>query len=247
MEEELKKKNNKGLIIGLILFLVICLGFSVFFIFQVISDDNTNQQSENNESETNNTEEPKEIQFTELTKYELGEAETKEITIGDNKFTLKKGFINSTEVKYNTGFYVADNLIIAYGNNQFGEIYAFYDLNLNEITTVNFDGFRFSPSLYLEEGKILVKANYNPMDQEEGQLIGNLILKSCDIAPKNSKKLSEVEDSIKEHATEVINGIYQIKYENNQVSLELFKAEQTVQQYLEESDLNKTCAVEINS
>ena len=245
MEE---KKDNKGIMLGVIIFLFVCLIAILFFMFKMVYVGDKTQQEE---TTTSDTTESSEEGFTELTKYELQEGEEKEITIGDKNFTIKKKdsrvYLNDKELELSSaGIYVTNKLIISIAHNQFGNLYSFYDLDLNKLSLNNSEGYRLT-DLYLQDEKLLVKAEYNPTEWEEAQIIGNLIIQPCEIAQKNSKKLSEYQDVIKEHENDVLAGIYQIKYVNNQLNFELFESTQTVKQNLDSSDLTKMCAIEKNS
>lgn len=249
MEE---KKNNKVLIVGLILILVLCLVYTLFFMYKMVSSSDNNSNETSNTKINNNEETEQTGQFTELTKYELEEGEEEEITIEGKKVIFKyqdkKMYINGKEVGNQSTFIITNKLIIFSVTNQFSTDYDFYDLNANKIEEENFSDYRLDfEGLYLKEGKLLTKARNNPTEWEEGQVIANLITEPCDIAQENSKKLSEYENVVKEHENDIIQGIYEIKYENNKMILELYERIQTVKEYLEGLDLNSICAIEKNS
>ena len=193
MEEE--KKNNKGIIIGIIIFLVLCLIAIIYFIFKNVYVGPNNTPSELNETETNDTSEEKQVEFTELTKYTLEEGEEKQITYDKKTIKLSKKnnkyFLDDKEFVESRGIYITNQLIITYNTGQFGEIYEFYDFNLNKIQQEkNENCFIQYNNLRLENNKLLTSHLDNYDTNPE---------KKCDF------------------------GTYEIKYQNNIIKYELNK------------------------
>ena len=107
-----KEKNKKGLIIGIIVFLSICLIAIIFFMFKMVYVGDKTKENTN----TTNIEETTDEGFTELTKYELQEGEEKEISVDNKTIKLSKKenicFINDKEIE-NCGIYVTNKFIIS--------------------------------------------------------------------------------------------------------------------------------------
>ena len=245
MEEE--KKNNKGIIVGIIRFLVLCLIAIIYFIFKNVYVGPNNTPSELNETETNDTSEEKQVEFTELTKYTLEEGEEKEITVADKKITLKKEnnkyYLNNKELYAETSvIYVTNQVILCSpSEGQFGAIYYAYDLNGNKIDIESEDA-QFS-NLRIESGKLMVDAFIMKTHWMEGYRIGNLRtvpegMGDC------SKKLSDYPEIIEEHKNEILDADYYFDYVDNKLILKELQVKLTVEELAK--DASNVCVEENN-
>lgn len=234
MEEE--KKNNKGLMVGIILFLVICLISIFYFMFKMtyVGNKTTNEKTEQTQTET---EDNNKVLFTELTKYELQEGEEKEVTVGDKTISISKKetklYLNDKEVEKNTGFYVTNKFIIFYNSGQNGETYEFYDLKGEKIYSTPENNYYWN--LRIENQKLLVDGadttNYN---LEYGTLtIENISIEPCDlIGNGKGKSINEYSNIIENHKEESLEATYNITIKNQTIIIELEKKLVKVEKYL---------------
>lgn len=246
MEE---KKDNKGLLVGIIIFLIICLVAIFYFMFKmtyVENKDNTNNNtSESEQKETTNQEEG----FTELTKYELQEGEEKEITIKNKTIKLKrkddKYYINDKEVESNIPIikaYVTNKIILfEKGPGQFGATYIVYDLDGNKID-IEAEEAQYN-NLRCENGKLMVDAFIFKTHWTEGYRIGNLLTEPEGMG-KCSKKLSDYPNIIEEHKEDVLEANYYFDYTNNKLILKVDEVKLTVAELAK--DASKICVSESN-
>ena len=234
MEE---KKDNKGLLVGIIIFLIICLVAIFYFIFKmtyVENKDNTNNNtSESEQKETTNQEEG----FTELTKYELQEGEEKEITIKNKTIKLKrkddKYYINDKEIENTMGFYVTNKLIFSYNTGQNGEQYKIYNLDGDNLYNTKENEYFWK--LRIEDNKLLVDGadttNYN---LEYGTLhIDSIIIEPCELVENGKgKSIKNYNEILEKHKDEVLEGKYDITLNNNDVKFNLVEAQVKVEKYI---------------
>lgn len=242
MEEE--KKNNKGLKVGIIIFLVMCLIAAIYFIFKNVYVGPNNTPSEPKETEINDTsEENNEVEFTELTKYELKEGEEKEVIVNGETIYLKskegKNYINEKEVdgKY---FYVTNQFIItAQGGGQFGrETYQMYQFNGEKISfdlekDIVYENLRIESDKLLADGLVIQYA-FDWIN------LGNLTTTPCET--KNTKKLSEYPDIINEYKNKETEATYSFTYKNGSVGISVEKVIKNLS-YIEEN-ANEICVQE---
>ena len=254
MEE---KKNNKGLIIGMIIFLILCLIAIFYFMFKMVyvetsNTNTTNTGSETNTNTTNDLDTSKSV-FTELTKYELQEGEEKEINIDGQttklKFQENKYYLNNQEVVTSSapiGVYITNKFIIfVYIGGQFGgQIYEFYDASGNKIELENsiqkeiiYDNLRLENGILLADGKVV---NY----LLDFITIGNLQTVPCE-NNKSQKKLSDYPSVIEMYKGEVTAATYSFTYKNNKIEL----TEESIYSTLETlmSNASEICVIEISN
>ncbi|MBQ8892714.1 MAG: hypothetical protein IJ068_07635 [Bacilli bacterium] len=239
MEE---KKNNKGLVIGIIVFLILVLGVSIIFIYKMIYIENVNTTpTERNNKETMETNEGV---FTELTKYELQEGEEKEIKGNKIKLENYKYYFNEQEIEKSiVGIYSTQNLIIfAYSSGQYGGKYIFYDLEGNEkyINYENGDKDQYW-GIRLKNNRIFVDYVYKE-SEEEKNLIGNLQVVVCSL--ENAKEITTYLDVLNEHKNDEKNITYEIKYNNGNVIIEKAQDINTIEKWIDTFD--KVCVIENN-
>ena len=231
MEEE--KKNNKGLMVGIIIFLIICLVAIFYFMFKMTYVGNKSSNEENKE-ETADTAETTQGEFTELTKYELQEGEEKEVTVDGKKIKLSKkenkSYINDKEIEAG-GFYVTNKFIISETGNIKGEmIKNIYDSN----GTIIYEGKEtdeiFYHNLILENGRIYVDGE--KMQPLEGIEFNKMWIVPCVMGGKSIREYSK---EIEASEDEIISGQYEIKYNNSEISIELIKSIQTAKEYINQN------------
>lgn len=235
MEEE--KKNNKGLMVGIIIFLIICLVAIFYFMFKMTYvGEKKSQSNENNNLETTETTQGV---FTELTKYELQEGEEKEITIGDKKIKLKKKegkiYLNDEILEKAKVVYITNKEIIitsdegqdengatvTYGEGYFKETYRIYDLAGKQLR------FGMGKNIRLEENKILYD---DPEFTKTSKIkVGDIYIGFCENKNlKQAKKLKEYEDKLKEFETNAITNINEIIYSTGEINIEIYKSKLTI-------------------
>jgi hypothetical protein len=252
MEE---KKNNKGLIIGLIIFLIICLIIVFYLMFKIIykeSSGNTNLNESINNS-ASNIEQDNSVLFSKLTKYELKEGEEKEVTVDGKKVTLKfnngEYYLNDKNIGVYSYYHVTDKFIIFYKMTE-GNIASNAVVYNKEAEEIELDktGLIYDyEHIILENDKLLITGYVSGMIAPTWSYeIDNLIIEDCNMLNNNhkSKTISEYMDIVNKHLDDILEGIYEIKYEDNKIKFELYEAKQTIKQYLENADLNNICAVE---
>ena len=257
MEEN--KKNNKVLIVGLIFILVLCLIYSLFFMYKMISvnQQENNVNESNNKDTTNNELQEDSVVFTELTKYTLEEGEEKEVTVDGNKIVIKKEndkiYFNGniideeekTYIKNSTYVYVANKLLIFTRKGQNGETYVFTDESGNVLDiTEEYKNLIFS-NLKIDNNNLLVDGiDTSKIDLEYSVItINNYYIEPCDlILNNNRKKIEEYETFIKENENYTISATYKIKYENKFINLEFVKNNETLKEFIEKN--NNLCVIE---
>lgn len=232
MEEE--KKDNKGLKVGIIIFLIICLIGILYFMFKMTYVGDKNTPEENNNAETTET---NERGFTKLTKYELQEGEEKEITINNKTIKLKrkdnKYYMNDKEIENSMGFYVTNKLIFSYNTGQNGEQYKIYNLDGDNLYNTKENEYFWN--LRIEDNKLLVDGadttNYN---LEYGTLhIDSIIIEPCELVENGKgKSIKNYNEILEKHKDEVLEGKYDITLNNNDVKFNLVEAQVKVEKYI---------------
>lgn len=229
MEEE--KKDNKGLKVGIIIFLTICLIGIFYFMFKMTYVGDKKKEDNTPKDTTEQTQ----VEFTELTKYELQEGEEKEITIGEKKLIIKnteenttfKTYLNDKEIDHLNGFYVTNNLIIGYVIGQLGDKYTFYNLEGEKLE-------ESSPrsNLRIEEKKLLFDENYSEMEEQYKK--GKVNFGPCGFSNgQQEKKLKELSEDLKEYENDVLLNVYEVKYLNGTITLEVYKSKTIVKDLIE--------------
>ena len=237
MEEE--KKNNKGLMVGIIIFLIICLVAIFYFMFKMtyVGDKNTTP------TESNNTETTKknEVIFTTLTKYELQEGEEKEITVDGKTITLKskdgKYYINEKETEAYTIVYVTNSIIFVTRVSDSGEVYEIYDSDAKLIEKTENLGYE---NLRIENEKLYVTLKGTIIDHGVRK-INNIAYGECNVFTEENQKASA--KIIEKHKEDGIEIKYEIKYRANQITFEFVENETNLSEYIQANP--KTCVTEI--
>lgn len=234
MEEE--KKDNKGLKIAIIIFLIICLIGILYFMFKMTyvgdkkEEENTNQDIIEPTDQTQG-------EFTELAKYELQEGKEKEITINNKTIKLKrkdnKYYMNDKEIENSMGFYVTNKLIFSYNTGQNGEQYKIYNLDGDNLYNTKENEYFWK--LRIEDNKLLVDGadttNYN---LEYGTLhIDSIIIEPCELVENGKgKSIKNYNEILEKHKDEVLEGKYDITLNNNDVKFNLVEAQVKVEKYI---------------
>ena len=242
MEEE--KKDNKGLKVGIIIFLIICLIGIFYFMFKMTYVGEKKTPEENNNAETT---EANEREFTELTKYELQEGEEKEIIIGDKKIKLKKKegkiYLNDKILEKAKVVYITNKEIIitldegqdengatvTYGEGYFKETYRIYDLAGEQLR------FGMGENIRLEENKILYD---DPEFTKTSKIkVGDIYIGFCENKNlKQAKKLKEYEDKLKEFERNAITNINEIIYSAGEINIEIYKSKLTIKDMINDEN-----------
>lgn len=247
MEEE--KKNNKGLMVGIILFLVICLISIFYFMFKMtyVGNKTTNEKTEQTQTEK---EDNNEVLFTELTKYELQEGEEKEVTVSDKKIKLKrkddKIYLNDNEIGKSDGrnnyeVSVADNLIIfPYSAGQSGDKYKVYNLDGKEII-VNDNGGEDAQysNIRLKNNRVFIDTGSFGDCYDKTSFC--YFFQRLDINCENekNKELKENQEEYEKHKNDEINRTYEIKYNGQEITIEKANDITTLEKWIETYD--KVC------
>lgn len=246
MEEE--KKNNKGLMVGIIIFLIICLVAIFYFMFKMTYVGSSKSSNEEKKEETADTAETTQGEFTELTKYELQEGEEKEITVDGKKIKLSKkenkSYINDKEIAH-VGFYVTNHFIISYGMAQFGEIYNIYDFEGNiiynrseEENETQFENLRIYNNKLLVDSATIINGD----EFIDNFKIGKLKYINCN--NMTSKDINDYKDILKEHENDQLKYdlVYEIKYLNNKITIEKVDQIKTIGEWV--ATFQKFCVIE---
>lgn len=232
MEEE--KKNNKGLMVGIIIFLIICLVAIFYFMFKMTYvGEKKSQSNENNNAETTETNQGI---FTELIKYELQEGEEKEIKGNKIKREHNKYYLNEKEIdKSLVTLYSTNNLIIiAHTGGQYGFKYNFYNLEGKEINSENDPNMSYS---YLEmSGGRLYASGYNSKYGHNGDFItlNNLAIATCGGPEGFTTSIDKYKEQIQAYENEDIQSRYEIKLEKDKVIYEYLNSIYKVKDFLNE-------------
>lgn len=251
MEEE--KKNNKGLMVGIIIFLIICLVAIFYFMFKMTYvGEKKSQSNENNNTETTETTQG---EITELTTITLKEGEEVKKTIGGKEFTFKgenqKYYINNQEVeaksinftKYTV--YFTNNLIIfPYNVGQSGNKFIVYNLN-QEIVNINDKGGQDAQYLEIryKKGRLLVdigKFGDGPCTSES-----QCFFEKLDALCENEKykDVNEYTEELEKYKNDKIyTTTYEIKYDGKEVIIEPAEDIKTIESWINTFD--KVCVIE---
>ena len=247
MEEE--KKNNKGLMVGIIIFLVICLIAIFYFMFKMTYVGN--KTTNNEETEQTQTEDNNEVVFTELTKYTLQEGEEKEIIVDGKKIKVKVEngiyYLNNKEVgkivnnSNDLNIYTTNNLIICpYFYGQSGYQYYINDLDGK---TVNVE---YPENLINQYVNIRIKNNRIFVDiaqigdgpcTNEAQCFFDKIDTLC--INKKNKDIKEYSSELEKYKNSPINKTYEIKYNGQEITIEKAEDITTIEKWIETFD--KVC------
>ena len=248
MEEE--KKNNKGLMIGIIIFLIIGLIAIFYFMFKMTYVGNKTSNDEKEQIQTE-TAEKNEVLFTELTKYELQEGEEKEVIVDGKKIKVKVEketyYLKDIEVgkivnnSNDLIVYVTNNLIICpYFYGQSGYQYYVNDLDGKKIN-VEYPENEINQyvNIRLKNNRIFVdlaQIGDGPCTNES-----QCFFDKIDTLCKNEKNkdIKEYSSELEKYKNDSISKTYEIKYDGNEVTIEKADDINTIEKWIETYD--KVC------
>ena len=230
----MEEKNNKGLKIGIIIFLLVCLIGIFYFMYKMIYIEDNTSSNNNEDNKTEQKENDESVAFTELAKYTFNEGEEKNIAVDGKTIKIKrqnnKYYINEKELELNAeiiaSINVTNNIILfEIVPGQFGTTYFVYDLSGNKVEA-DIEGAQYN-NLKLKNGKLCVDAFVFKTHWMDGYQIGSLM-----VVPNGSgdcsKKLSDYPEIIEEYKDEVLEGDYYFEYLNNKLTLKVEKIKLTV-------------------
>lgn len=240
MEEE--KKNNKGLKVVIIIFLIICLIGILYFMFKMTYVGDKKKEENQMEDIT----EPTTGNINELTAISLIEGEEIKETIGGKEFTFKgenkKYYLNNKEVETKGEvsskyiIYFTNNLIIfPYNVGQFGDKFIIYNLN-EELVDIDDKGGQEAQYLEIrfKDYRLLVDAGTPVVEpcSNEAQCFFERIDTKCE--DEKNKYISEYPEEIEKHKNDKLNTTtYEIKYNNNQVVIEKAEDIDTLEKWID--------------
>ena len=235
MEE---KKDNKTILIILIVCLVVCLIGIIIFLLPIIKGkEGINQSTNDNTSEIINNND--QMEFTELNRYTLQEGEEKEVIIAGKKIVLKKNnneiYLNDVNVGRYTYIYLTNKFIICskYNESNYESFGVIYDLNLNQVEINKNNLMLRFDTLNIENGKLLIDAiDITGGYHFDGFQVENILIGDCENLEKSIK---EIEEELKKYEDIALEAIYEIKYENNEIKLNVEKVIETVKDRIERS------------
>ncbi len=231
-QNENQKNNKKALIIAIAgVLIIIGIIVALYFYNKSFNDKNSNS--------------------TDFIQLSLVNNEVKEVVIDGKKISLELKdnavYLNGKNIYSNDiGIENVPNnititkemILIVKPGGQFGNNYAFYDLNGKEINYVGKDA-QFN-NLKFEDGKLKVNAFITENHWMGGYRIGN-IMTIDDTENCSGKRLKDYPSAIEEHKNDVLDADYYFNLSGNEVSLKY----DTVLLTVGDLDLN-TCILQEN-
>ena len=244
-----KEKDNKGLIIGIVILLSLCLIAVFYFMFKVTYIGNKPVNNEKEQTQTE-IEDNDEFIFNELTKYELKDGEEKEVTVAGKTIMLKRtenplaGYINDIKIDGTREFYITNKFIISCSAGQYGNQYKFYNTSGQEIQ-IKEEDIELSyanDNLRIEENNLL-------FDQVEKEFVtfDNYVISYCEPGASEEKKLNNNKEIIENNKNQDVVSTYKIIYINDKIEFQKFKSLLTLEEYLKEKKYDNYCITEKNS
>ena len=241
MEEE--KKDSKGLKVGIIIFLIICLIGIFYFMFKMtyVGDK---KKDDDNSQDTAEPADQTQGEFTELTKYELKEGEEKKITIGEKKIIFRynnsKLYWGDKELDiqgqtYHSIHITNKFILISYDYFQWGCKYAAYTLEGQKMEVINDENIRYTEP-ELSGGYLYIKGENIKYKRDEGAInLDNIDLGPCGLQGYFKTSIEKYQEIIKTHENDDIVSEYEIKQEDDKVIFKYLQGIYKVKDFINES------------